>query len=250
MHLSYISDLTQHFNMASIQAPAELYRSKRLLYRAPEDSAEDREFIQYSILNDSTIQTMSTMRLKRPQHKASAEDFIKRFQQAILGVLICLPAPNPSENGDTKTGSETKSSIRANHTTESIPIGHLSIFSVQGEDTGHHRNVMMGLSFAEGYRGRGYGGEAVNWALDWAFMHAGFHRMCISAFSFNHNALKLYRKLGFVEEGREREAVRHFRGWHDIINLSMLEHEWEALRGIRSNQSDTIPSSLAEPINQ
>ena len=235
--------------MASIQAPVELFKSKRLIYRTPEDSAEDKEFIQNSIINDSTIQTMSTMRLKRPRHKKPAEDFLQAFQDAILGVLICLPPQTLSEDGDIETASGSQSSNRASEITKPIPIGHLSIFNVHGAETSHHRNAMVGISFAEKYRGQGYGGEAINWALDWAFMHAGFHRISISTFSFNHNALKLYRKLGFVDEGREREAVLYLRHWHDIVNLSMLEHEWEALRGIGSNQTDRNSHSAAEIVN-
>ena len=95
---------------------------------------------------------------------------------------------------------------------------------------------MIGLSLAEEFRGQGYGGEAINWVLDWAFQHAGLHRIGLSAFSYNHNALKLYRKLGFVEEGREREAVFQNRAWHDIVLLSMLEHEWEELRGLKETK--------------
>jgi ribosomal protein S18 acetylase RimI-like enzyme len=226
--------------MTLSQAPIELYKSERLIYRAPEDTTEDKEFLHNSILNDSTIQTMSGLRLKRPQHKKGAEDFLKAFHEAILGVMICLPAPISSENGD-KTASEGQPSSRTENI-KPILIGHLIISNAYGADATHHRNVMMGISFADGYRGQGYGGESINWALDWAFMHAGFHRMCISAFSFNHNAVKLYRKLGFVDEGRQREAVLHLRAWHDIVSLSMLEHEWEALRGIGSNQTDKPPA--------
>lgn len=220
--------------MGSTQAPMELYKSERLLYRAPEDSAEDKEFFHRSIINDKTIQTMSTMRLKRPSPKAATDAFIKSMQEAILGVLICLPVDTPEE-ADTAAPESSMS----NPTTgpKTIPIGHINIFNRFGPDTAHHRNAMLGISFAEGHRGKGYGGEAINWALDWAFQHGGFHRIYIGAFSFNTNALKLYRKLGFVDEGREREAVLHLRKWHDIVNLSILEHEWEVLRAVDSDNS-------------
>jgi ribosomal protein S18 acetylase RimI-like enzyme len=232
--------------MASLQAPIELFKSQRLIYRAPEDSEEDKEFMQNLLINDSTIQTMSTMRMKRPQPKKAVEEFIKLFHEAFLGVFICLPVPTPSENGG-KTASEGQSPNATTKNPKPTPIGHVSIFNVHGADTIHHRNVMLGISLAEGHRGKGYGSEAINWGLDWAFMHAGIHRMSICAFSFNVNAVKLYRKLGFVDEGREREAVLYQREWHDVVNLSMLEHEWEALRGIGSHKTDKSP---AETVNQ
>ncbi|CAG7915998.1 unnamed protein product [Penicillium olsonii] len=206
----------------------ELFKSERLLYRAPEDSAEDKEFIHSSIINDNTIQTMSTMRLSRPANKSAADEFIKQMHGAVLGVLICLPAPTSEDKTTTSEGSSPST------TTKPIPIGHMNIFYTHGADASHHRNAMIGISFAEGYRGKGYGGEAINWALDWAFMRGGFHRISIGAFSFNTNALKLYRKLGFVDEGRDREAIFHLRKWHDLVSLGMLENEWEELRSKQS----------------
>ncbi|CAG7972270.1 unnamed protein product [Penicillium salamii] len=207
--------------MASIQASVDLFKSERLIYRAPEDTPEDKEFIHSSILNDQTIQGMSTLRLSRPTNKNAADEFIKTLQGFVLGVLICLPVTS-----EDNTTSETPS----NQSIKTIPIGHVNISNRFGPDTSHHRNAMLGISFAEGYRGQGYGAEAINWALDWAFQYGGFHRICLGAFSFNTNALKLYRKVGFREEGRERESVFRLRKWHDVIVMAMLEHEWEALR--------------------
>ncbi|CAG8892153.1 unnamed protein product [Penicillium egyptiacum] len=213
--------------MATSQALQGLSKS-RLVYRAPEHS-EDIAFF-HALINDPTIQTLSTGRLPRPSHKRSAEEFIKLLQDAILGVVICLP----QNSAEAETNSSTEAQIldQPVQNSKPVPIGHVSLFSVAGPNYAHHRNATIGISLADGFRGKGYGGEAINWALDWAFQHLGLHRVSIDAFSFNHNALKLYRKLGFVDEGREREAVYHRRAWHDIVSLSMLEDEWEVLRGM------------------
>ncbi|KKK13782.1 hypothetical protein ARAM_003585 [Aspergillus rambellii] len=187
----------------------DLFRTKRLLFRAAEETEEDKAFLNNQILNDPLIQTMSTMRLRRPLAKKSGEDFIKTLNEALLGVMVCL---RPDVVDATPT-----------------IIGHLALLTSGNH---HHRSAMLGLSFAEPFRGKGYGGEAINWALDWAFESAALHRVSIGAFSFNTNALKLYRKVGFVDEGREREAIYYNRSWHDVVNLSMLEHEWENLRRV------------------
>lgn len=234
--------------MASTQAPWDLSKSSRLIYRAPENSEEDIAFF-HRLLNEPIIQTLSTGRLPRPSHKNSAGEFIKVLQDAILGVVICLPPQNSLES-ETNSLTETQALDQPAQNPKPVPIGHMSLFSLTGPNDTHHRNAMIGISLADGFRGKGYGGEAINWALDWAFQHAGLHRVCIGTFSYNPNALKLYRKLGFVEEGREREALYHRRAWHDVVNLSMLEHEWEVLRGIAPDQSDRTPSSLLEASNQ
>jgi len=165
---------------------------------------------------------MSTGRRKGPLFQKHAEDFIKLIQDALLGVIICLP-PSPEGLFSSASGKEPKT----------VPIGHLGIFYTQTPGREHHRCAMLGISLADGFRSKGYGGEAINWALDWAFLHAGLHRVSLCAFSFNLNALKLYKKLGFVEEGREREALYHLHAWHDLVMFGMLEHEWEALSGIK-----------------
>ncbi|KAJ5835450.1 Acyl-CoA N-acyltransferase [Penicillium robsamsonii] len=221
------------------QVLGRLSKSSRLVYRAAENSEEDIAFLHDQIINDETIQTMSTGRLPRPSHKKSAEEFIKSIQESLLGVIICLPQNSPDSETECSTETQT---LNPPQNSKPVPIGHISLFSLTGSSYSHHRNAMIGISLVDGYRGKGYGGEAINWALDWGFQHAGLHRITIGGFSFNHNALKLYRKLGFVDEGREREALYHRRAWHDIVNLSMLEHEWEVLRGIVPAQPDRTPS--------
>ena len=77
-------------------------------------------------------------------------------------------------------------------------------------------------------------GEAINWMLDWAFRYAGLHAVRLHVYSYNVGAVRLYERLGFVKEGSQREALFFDRGWHDVLSYSMLEREWEALRGLRS----------------
>ncbi|KAL4798746.1 acyl-CoA N-acyltransferase [Aspergillus venezuelensis] len=199
------------------------FSSKRLIYRAAESNEADKTFLHTKILNDPTIQTMSSGRLRRPLSTRSAEEFLKVIQESLLGVIICLPAPE-LETEDTK--------IKDNKG-EPVPIGHLTIFrplQPPGTETDHSRSATLGISLTAGYRGQGYGSEAIDWALDWAFGAAGLHRVNLGAFSYNEGALRCYRSLGFVEEGREREVVYRDRRWFDAVLFSMLEYEWGALR--------------------
>jgi L-amino acid N-acyltransferase YncA len=223
----------------------DLYKSKRLLYRAVENNEEDKTFLQHGLFKDNACQLMGTARLRRPAHAGSAEDAVKAFHGALLGVMICL---RPEILSESKSKSEdpestgTSTPDKPAQKTKQVPIGFVSL-TQHGPEYAHHRGATLAISLTDGYRGQGYGGEAINWALDWAFQQAGLHRVSLGAFSFNHNALHLYRKLGFVEEGREREAVRHFRVWHDVITLGMLESEWEKLRGFASEVNERTPSS-------
>jgi len=76
------------------------------------------------------------------------------------------------------------------------------------------------------YQGRGYGEEAIRWLLDYAFRRVGLHSVRMRAFGWNVGAIRLYERLGFVVEGREREAVWFEGRWWDSVTLGMLEDEW------------------------
>jgi RimJ/RimL family protein N-acetyltransferase len=86
--------------------------------------------------------------------------------------------------------------------------------------------------------GRGYGTEATELMLGHAFGNLGLHRVSLAVFAFNERAIRSYRKVGFVVEGRAREAIfRDGRFW-DEISMSILEPEWRALHA---------PSELGSP---
>jgi RimJ/RimL family protein N-acetyltransferase len=65
----------------------------------------------------------------------------------------------------------------------------------------------LGMLVARDRRGRGVGSALVTAAIDWA-RERGLHKLSLSVFAHNEPAIALYRKFGFVEEGRR---VKHFR---------------------------------------
>lgn len=221
--------------MLSRKSLKDAFKSQRLLYRAIEDTADEKEFYHQSLMTDPVQLAMSDISRLRPASGKKTEDLIKMLQGAMLGVTICLQPDSKSlEHPDDEDLAPTPSET-GNQRSKPTPIGFICLASHGPENSGHHRHAMLGLSLVEAFRGKGYGGEAINWALDWAldwaFESAGLHRVELGAFSYNDAALQLYRKLGFAEEGRQREAIYQLRAWHDIVLFSMLEHEWERLRG-------------------
>ena len=204
---------------------AKVYQSERLVYRALEDNAEDRQWLAENLLNDPTDSMLRTWHLPKPRSASAVQIYYEYSKSSLVDVLICLP---PSIDSDISQEPDAKP--------KPTPIGHISLFGgAASRDTAHHRNATIGVSITAPYRGKGYGGEAINWAVDWGFRRAGLHRISIAAFSFNTAALGLYRKLGFKDEGRERETVLFDRQWHDAVSLGMLEQEWEELRGIKGS---------------
>jgi RimJ/RimL family protein N-acetyltransferase len=82
--------------------------------------------------------------------------------------------------------------------------------------------------------GHGYGTEATRLMIDHAFGGLGLHRVGLTVFSFNERAIRSYRSVGFVVEGRAREAIWREGRWWDEISMSVLDADWHALpRGDR-----------------
>jgi RimJ/RimL family protein N-acetyltransferase len=65
----------------------------------------------------------------------------------------------------------------------------------------------LGMSVARDWRGRGVGSALLEAAIDWSREH-DLHKLALSVFPHNEAAIGLYRKYGFVDEGRR---VKHYR---------------------------------------
>jgi RimJ/RimL family protein N-acetyltransferase len=65
----------------------------------------------------------------------------------------------------------------------------------------------IGMAVAREWRGRGVGSALLAAAVDWA-RERGLHKLSLSVFAHNAAAIALYRKFGFVDEGRR---VKHYR---------------------------------------
>ena len=66
----------------------------------------------------------------------------------------------------------------------------------------------LGISLDAGWRGQGLGNLLLSLLLDWAEQEPGVEKVALAVFADNEPALRLYRKLGFVEEGRRQCEVR------------------------------------------
>ena len=56
-------------------------------------------------------------------------------------------------------------------------------------------------------RGQGYGREALDLLLGYAFHELGLYRVGLTVLDYNTAAIRAYERVGFVREGVQREAV-------------------------------------------
>ncbi|HET7350577.1 MAG TPA: GNAT family protein [Marmoricola sp.] len=71
-------------------------------------------------------------------------------------------------------------------------------------------------------RNRGLGTEATRLIIDHAFDVLGLHRVELEVYAFNPRAAAAYRKAGFVEEGRRRDALAYDDEWFDAVVMSVI----------------------------
>lgn len=77
--------------------------------------------------------------------------------------------------------------------------------------------------------GKGIGTEAAYAVLRFAFEELNLHRVSVRVLEFNVRAIRLYEKLGFRLEGKERETAFVDGKWCDDLIMGVLAHEFAAL---------------------
>jgi len=77
--------------------------------------------------------------------------------------------------------------------------------------------------------GKGYGTEAMNLLLDYAFGYLNFHRVALGVVASNERAIRFYEKAGFREEGVQRDGYYYNHKYQDFMMMSLLEEEYREL---------------------
>lgn len=89
--------------------------------------------------------------------------------------------------------------------------------------------AMMGIGIYDPeYVGKGYGRDAIEVLLTWAFRIQNFRRVGLMTLATNERAIRAYRACGFVEEGRLRQDDYSDGAYVDTVVMGLLRSEWEA----------------------
>lgn len=90
-----------------------------------------------------------------------------------------------------------------------------------------HRSAELQMRLGEAdARDQGYGTEALQLLLRYAFQDLGLHRVSLHVFSTNDAAIRLYEKAGFVREGALRRAACIEGRYLDVIVMGLLREEY------------------------
>jgi RimJ/RimL family protein N-acetyltransferase len=104
-------------------------------------------------------------------------------------------------------------------------IGNCGLFGMN--ETARHAELGITIGDKE-YWGRGYGRDAIQLLLDYAFRLLNLRRVWLEVHAENERAIRAYRACGFVEEGRQREHIWLAGRYVDGIFMDILRDEFSS----------------------
>jgi diamine N-acetyltransferase len=105
------------------------------------------------------------------------------------------------------------------------PIGNSGLHQVDRDNGTAEFGIMIG---EKDCWGRGYGTEATRLMLDYGFTVLGLHNILLRVYTFNRRGINAYRRAGFQEIGRRRQAIRRGRQRYDVIYMDCLADDFES----------------------
>ena len=102
-------------------------------------------------------------------------------------------------------------------------IGNLAVFNIDSVARSAEVGIMLG---DKSIWNQGYGTEAMRLLLKHGFETLNLNRIQLYVYDANIWAIRTYEKVGFVHEGRKRQALFKNGEYQDILVMSILRSEW------------------------
>jgi RimJ/RimL family protein N-acetyltransferase len=102
-------------------------------------------------------------------------------------------------------------------------IGFVSLHDIEWNN--QNGELSVGI-WDPAYQDRGYGSEALQLILNYAFYEINLFRVGLTVIASNARAIHVYQKHGFREEGRMRQVVHRDGKRVDLLMMSILRDEY------------------------
>jgi Acetyltransferases, including N-acetylases of ribosomal proteins len=79
---------------------------------------------------------------------------------------------------------------------------------------------------------KGYGTEAINLVIDYAFGYLDYNRVSIGVVGFNENAINFYKQVGFKQEGIQEQGYYYNYKYYDFVMMRILKNEFIRIHNI------------------
>lgn len=138
-------------------------------------------------------------------------------------VLHNLNDPNPitacSHRNWWFYGRNRSKDFRYIFTVDGVRVGFTKFIAVDKVNN----NCLLGADIHKDHRGKGYANPMWRLMLEYSFDHLKMWRVGLLTASYNEIAQKVYRKVGFVEEGKQIQSLNRNGQYFDQICMYMTE---------------------------
>jgi UDP-4-amino-4,6-dideoxy-N-acetyl-beta-L-altrosamine N-acetyltransferase len=107
---------------------------------------------------------------------------------------------------------------------DNVPIGFMGLSNI--DLTNQNADLFIAIG-EDDYRGRGLGKQSLSWLLNYAFHKLKLHKVNLEVIDVNTHAIKVYKELGFVIEGRKREEVFIKGKWISMLEMAIFKKNWK-----------------------
>lgn len=168
----------------------------------------------------------------RPVGRSDISNFLKWFNdpEVIQYLSMYLPMTEMAEEKYIEELSTTRAGTVAHFVIEvikgesAVPVGTVGLHGINNKD----HNTTFGIAIGDkDYWNKGYGTEAARLLIDYGFEQLNLHRIHSFALSFNERSIRMHKRVGFTEEGRQREAMFKNGEYCDYVIFGMLRDEWK-----------------------
>jgi RimJ/RimL family protein N-acetyltransferase len=101
-------------------------------------------------------------------------------------------------------------------------VGNVFLFKIEPK----HRHCQVGITLKQAAWNHGFAQELLPAVLGYAFDGLALNKVYLQVFTTNEKAVRLYRKLGFKEEGVLRQHYFVNGAYHDMYSMSVLQGEF------------------------
>ncbi|KAF8962971.1 acyl-CoA N-acyltransferase [Flammula alnicola] len=171
--------------------------------------------------NDVDVAAGASVAFPVPQGEKKMEEYKQNLEKhtemcCIVETLLLAAA--------SQTVKSTKAPGEKSSSPEPEFVG-FAVLWVAGGERGH-RHSSYSISLAKKFWNKGYGTRITQFMVDYAFNDLNMHRISLSVKEGNDGALAVYKKCGFIFEGKQRKANWQNGGWRDVIYMGILVDDW------------------------
>lgn len=171
---------------------------------------------------------------KRVRLRAPERSDIPRFvawlndPEVVAGLMVALPMSMADEEAwfeqMLKSPREQHPmTIEIRQGDEWLPVGNCSYHEIDWRCRAGEVGIFIG---EKAQWNQGYGTEVMQLLVKHGFETLNLNRVCLQVYASNPRAIRSYEKVGFVHEGRRRQAMYKNGEYVDVLLMSILRSEW------------------------